>query len=58
MQKGVGIGRHAWWFPKKQGPDHGVFESNINILTLHEPYDPISGVPSFRGFLVQVYKAD
>ncbi len=58
MQKGVLIGRHAWWFPEKPDPDHGAFESNMNVLTNHEPCDPVSGAPSFRGFLVEIYKMD
>jgi len=54
---------HMWWFP--EGSDRepelgGAFESNINILTHNDPtqgYDPLTGCPQLRGFLVKVYKA-
>lgn len=48
---------HAWWFPEKPGPDHGVMESNANILTNSEPpYDPAFGSYQLRGLLCKVEK--
>ena len=34
--------RHGWWFPEKPAPEHGCFESNINVvLTDDLPRDEI-----------------
>ncbi len=54
---------HMWWFP--EGSDRepelgGAFESNLNVLTHNDPaqgYDPLTGCPQLRGFLVKIYKA-
>jgi anaerobic selenocysteine-containing dehydrogenase/TorA maturation chaperone TorD len=49
---------HSWWFPEKHGSEptlHGVWESNINILTDNEPpYDPGFGSTPTRGLLCRV----
>jgi len=50
---------HAWWYPELPGPDHGVFESNANLLT--DPFaagDPYTGTTELRGLLCKVYRAD
>ena len=50
---------HSWWYPELPGPEHGVWESNINLLT--DPLagsDPITGSSELRGLLCKVYKAD
>ena len=50
---------HAWWYPELPAPEHGVFESNINLLV--DPYgatDPATGTTELRGLLCKVYKAE
>ncbi|HJX13964.1 MAG TPA: molybdopterin-dependent oxidoreductase [Dehalococcoidales bacterium] len=46
-----------WWYPEKPGPDHGIWESSINVVTLDSPYDPGIGSPTMRGLLCKIYKA-
>ena len=51
-------GQHGWWFPERPGPDHGCFESNINvILTDDPPREPICGSVPLRGTLCRFSKA-
>jgi anaerobic selenocysteine-containing dehydrogenase len=48
---------HGWWFPEKPGPDHGIFESNANVLTNNAPpYDPAFGSYQLRGLLCRIEK--
>jgi len=48
---------HGWWFPENKAPDHGVWESNINVLTNNgPPYDPAMGTYQLRGLLCRVEK--
>lgn len=54
--------QHGWWFPEEDGAEpslHGVWKSNINVLTNDEPdvCNPISGGWPLRGLLCKVYKA-
>jgi anaerobic selenocysteine-containing dehydrogenase len=43
---------HGWWFPEEPGPEHGIWNSNANILTNNAPpYDPAMGT-------YQLYKVD
>lgn len=47
-----------WWYPEKPAPDHGVWDSNINVvLSTEPPYEAISGTPPNKGLLCKVYKA-
>lgn len=47
-----------WWFPENTNPDHGCFQSSINmVLTNDGPYGPISGASTLRGVLCKVYPA-
>lgn len=51
--------QHAWWFPedKRAEPSlHGVWESNINVLTDWEAVDEAIGSASLRALLCKVYK--
>jgi len=49
--------RHGWWFPEKPAPEHGCFESNINvILTDDLPRDEICASTRSRGSLCRIYK--
>jgi thiosulfate reductase/polysulfide reductase chain A len=47
--------RHGWWFPEKLAPEHGLWDSNINIVTTGDPHDPIVGSTALRGTLCKVY---
>ena len=48
---------HGWWFPEKPSPEHGCFDSNINVvLTGDPPREPICGSVRTRGTLCKVYK--
>ena len=46
---------HGWWFPEKEGPEYGVWESNANLLTSDgPPYDPAFGSYTLRGLMCRV----
>jgi len=48
--------RHGWWFPEKPAPEHGCFESNIDVvLSGDPPREPICGSVPTRGTLCRVY---
>lgn len=48
---------HGWWFPEKPAPDHGVWESNANLLTNNgPPYDPAMGTYQLRALLCRISK--
>jgi anaerobic selenocysteine-containing dehydrogenase len=47
-----------WWYPEKSGPDHGIWDVNINIVTLDSPYDPGIGSPTMRGLLCKISKVE
>ena len=54
--------QHGWWFPELPGEEpwlHGVWESNINVLTSDDPEqcNKISGGWPLRALLCKVYKA-
>jgi len=49
---------HGWWFPEREGPDHGMWESNANVLTNQSPpYDPAMGTYQLRGLLCRIERA-
>lgn len=53
--------QHAWWYPERPGPDYGVWDSNLNVITRNDRgqgFDPIYGAPQLRGFLCNVYRAE
>ncbi|MBW2741345.1 MAG: molybdopterin oxidoreductase, partial [Deltaproteobacteria bacterium] len=57
IQTGVVNIDHGWWFPEREGPDFGVWESNANILTSSAPpYDPAFGSYQLRGLLCNIEK--
>jgi anaerobic selenocysteine-containing dehydrogenase len=45
---------HAWWFPERQGPDHGWRESCVNLLFGHEHFDPDSGAEALKCSLCRI----
>lgn len=48
---------HGWWFPEKEGPEFGMWDSNANVLTSSEPpFDPAFGSYQLRGLLCKVDK--
>lgn len=52
---------HGWWFPEQPGEAphlHGVFESNVNVLTDDDPdrCNAISGGWGLRALLCRIYK--
>jgi len=53
--------QHGWWFPELPGEEpwlHGVWESNINVVTADDPEqcNKISGNWPLRALLCKVYK--
>ncbi len=53
----MALARHGWWFPEKPAPEHGCFESNINVVTTDDPpREEISASVRTRGTLCKVYK--
>ena len=49
--------QHGWWFPEEPGPEHGVWKSNVNLLTDNQPpYDPAMGTYQLRALLCRVSK--
>ncbi len=50
---------HGWWFPEEEGPEHGVWRSNANLLTDNgPPYDPAMGTYQLRALLCRVYPVE
>ncbi|MBU2498296.1 MAG: molybdopterin-dependent oxidoreductase [Proteobacteria bacterium] len=48
---------HGWWFPEKPAPDHGCFESNIDVVLSDDPpRERICGSVATRGTLCRIYK--
>ena len=59
IRRGVVNVDHGWWFPEKEGPDFGVWESNANLLTSNAaPYDPAFGSYQLRGLLCSIEKIE
>lgn len=57
IRKGVVNIDHGWWFPEREGPDFGVWESNANVITSNAPpYDPAFGSYQLRGLLCNIEK--
>jgi thiosulfate reductase/polysulfide reductase chain A len=49
--------QHGWWFPENPAPDHGCFESNIDVVLSDDmPREPICGSVPTRGTLCKIYK--
>jgi anaerobic selenocysteine-containing dehydrogenase len=50
---------HGWWFPEAPGPEYGIWQSNVNLLTDNgPPYDPAMGTYQLRALLCRVSKAE
>lgn len=47
----------SWWYPERA--DHGLWESNANVLTTAElPCDPATGATTFRALLCKIYRVE
>ena len=47
---------HGWWFPERPAPEHGCFDSNINVVLSDDPpREPICGSVNTRGTLCRIY---
>jgi len=59
MDPRVIVAQACWWYPEEPGPDHGLWKSNVNVLTSNDPpYDPSIGSATFRALLCKVYKME
>jgi anaerobic selenocysteine-containing dehydrogenase len=61
MLKGVISAEHGWWFPEKKAEEpslFGVWESNINLLTVQGDFGPSGYGSSYKTQLCKVYPAD
>ena len=47
---------HGWWFPEKEEPEHGAFDSNVNVVIPNDVYDPIFGSTNLRSVPCRIYK--
>ncbi|MFC1868119.1 molybdopterin-dependent oxidoreductase [Thermodesulfobacteriota bacterium] len=48
---------HGWWFPEKPAPEHGCFDSNIDVILSDDPpREEICGSVPTRGTLCRIYK--
>lgn len=57
IRPGMVHARHGWWFPEKPGPEHGCFDSNINVVMSDAPpREEICASVRTRGTLCRVYK--
>ena len=48
---------HAWWFPEREGADHGWRESCVNLLFGHEHFDPDCGAEALKCSLCRITRA-
>ena len=49
----------GWWFPEMPAPEHGVWESNINVIIDDDPEtycDQMIGSWPYNGLLCKIYK--
>jgi len=50
---------HGWWFPEDKNVKHGVWKSNVNVLTNNKPpYDPAVGTYQLRALMCRIYPLD
>lgn len=50
--------QHGWWFPEKDAPDHGVWDSNVNLLTDDQPADSVTGSSPINCLLCKIHRAE
>jgi len=54
----VVIAQASWWYPEMPAPEHGIFESNTNVLTSDDAFDPAIGSTNFRALLCKIYRVE
>jgi len=47
---------HGWWFPERKDPEHGCYDSNVNLVIGSDTYDPIYGSTNLKSIPCRVYK--
>jgi anaerobic selenocysteine-containing dehydrogenase len=53
----VVLAEHSWWYPERSAPEHGIWDSNINLLISSDPpYDPGLASTPARSLMCKVYK--
>lgn len=60
MMKGVVSAEHGWWFPERDKEEptlFGLWESNINCLTVQGDFGPSGYGSSYKTQLCKVYPA-
>ncbi len=46
---------YGWWFPERPGPEHGCFDSNVNVvLNMDPPWEEICGSVPLKGTLCRL----
>ena len=51
--------QYGWWFPEDPSPEHGVWQSNVNMLTSNSPpFDPAMGTYQLRALLCRIGRAN
>jgi len=48
LSEGVVVADPGWWFPEADDPEHGCFDSNINLVIPNDIYEPIYGSINLR----------
>jgi thiosulfate reductase / polysulfide reductase chain A len=49
---------YGWWFPEQPGPEHGCFDSNVNVvLDMGPPWEEICGSVPLRATLCRLTPA-
>lgn len=57
MDKDLVTVQASWYYPELPGPDHGLWESNANVLTSNDPpFDPAIGATALRSLLCRICK--
>lgn len=52
-------GEMGWWYPEKPAPEHGVFDSNLNVLMPYDPpHEPVFGCPTLKGVPCEIGPSD
>ena len=46
-----------WWFPERQSPQYGCYESNISTVMTGDEFDPISGSTNLKSIPCRIHRA-
>jgi len=59
VHPGVVHAPHGWWFPEKPAPEHGSFDSNVNVvLSGDPPREAVCGSVRTRGTLCRITRCN